>query len=76
MSLAKISADFILTAAYDDEVHMFRGYKAGGINYLIKPYQPDVLLAKIRVFLKLDQNRRELEKRRNRFEEIVADRVF
>jgi signal transduction histidine kinase/CheY-like chemotaxis protein len=64
-----------LTAAYDDEFHMFRGYEAGGVDYLTKPYQPEVLLAKIRVFLKLDQNRKELERHRNRLEEIVADRV-
>lgn len=68
-------AIMFLTAAYDDEFHMFKGYEAGGVDYLMKPYEPEVLLAKIRVFLKLDHDRRELEKHRNRLEEIVADRV-
>jgi signal transduction histidine kinase/CheY-like chemotaxis protein len=68
-------AIMFLTAAYDDEVHMFKGYAVGGVDYLMKPYEPEVLLAKIRVFLKLDCDRRELEKHRTRLEEIVADRV-
>ena len=64
-----------VTAAYDDEIHMFRGYEAGAVDYLMKPYQPEVLLAKVRIFLELDHDRRELQKHRNRLEEIVTDRV-
>jgi two-component system phosphate regulon sensor histidine kinase PhoR len=68
-------AIMFLTAAYNDEFHIFKGYAAGGVDYLTKPYESEVLLAKIRVFLKLDRDRRELEQHRNRLEEIVADRV-
>ena len=64
-----------VTAAYDDEIHMFRGYKAGAVDYLAKPIQPEVLLAKIRIFLELDHDRKELERHRNQLEEIVAERV-
>lgn len=64
-----------VTAAYGDEFHMFRSYQAGGVDYLIKPYQPEVLLAKVRIFLELDHDRRELKRHRDRLEEIVTDRV-
>ena len=50
-----------LTASYDDELHMFKGYEAGGVDYIVKPYKPDVLLGKVRVFLELDQHRKHLE---------------
>lgn len=74
-SKTKNTPIMFVTAAYDDEFHMFRGYEAGGVDYLMKPYQPEVLLAKVRVFLELDHDRRELQRHRNQLEEIVADRV-
>jgi len=64
-----------VTAAYNDELHMFKGYEVGCIDYLAKPYKHEVLLAKVRVFLELDHDRRELQRHRNRLEEMVADRV-
>ena len=64
-----------VTAAYDDEFHMFRNYEAGGVDYLMKPYHPEVLLAKVRIFLDLDRDRRELQKHRDQLEDIVSDRI-
>ena len=49
-----------LTAAYGAEDKVFEGYKAGAVDYIIKPYSAPVLLAKTRVFLELDRQRREL----------------
>jgi len=49
-----------LTAVHSDEQHVFRGYEAGAVDFLTKPYQPEILLAKVRVFLELDRQRREL----------------
>lgn len=42
---------------------MFRGYEAGGVDYLVKPYQPEVLLAKVRVFLELNRYHKELQRK-------------
>jgi len=50
-----------MTAAYFDESHVFRGYSAGAVDYIIKPYNPAFLLAKVRVFLELASRRRQLE---------------
>ena len=49
-----------LTAVHSDEQHVFRGYEAGAVDFLTKPYRPEILLAKVRVFLELDRQRREL----------------
>lgn len=64
-----------VTAAYSDDSHMFRSYQAGGVDYLMKPYPPEVLLAKVRIFLDLDRDRRELQRHRDQLEDIVSERV-
>ena len=50
-----------MTAASYDESHVFRGYTAGAVAYFIKPYHPDTLLSKVRVFLELAVQRQQLE---------------
>ena len=64
-----------VTAAYADERHMFEGYEAGGIDYIVKPYPPEVLVGKVRVLLEMDRNRRELQMHRDRLETLVAERT-
>lgn len=49
-----------MTAAYGEEAQMFRGYDAGAVDYIVKPYNPDILLAKVRVFLDLYRAQRDL----------------
>ena len=51
-----------MTAAYFDESHVFRGYSTGAVDYIIKPYHPETLLAKVRVFLELAVQRQQLER--------------
>ncbi len=51
-----------LTAVYSDEHHVFKGYEAGVVDFVTKPYRAEVLLAKARIFLQLDWQQRELEK--------------
>jgi response regulator RpfG family c-di-GMP phosphodiesterase len=51
-----------VTAAYSDEQHLFKGYEAGAVDYIIKPFNPLVLLGKVRVFLELARYRLGLEK--------------
>jgi len=54
-----------LTAALVQEADIFKGYESGGIDYILKPYSPAILLNKVDVFLELDHQRRELlEKQR------------
>src|SRR5439155_13247746 len=36
----------------------FRGYSAGAVDYIFKPYDPEVLRSKVAVFIELDAKRR------------------
>ena len=49
-----------LTAAAGEELQIFQGYDAGAVDYILKPYHPKVLLAKVGVFLELGRQRDEL----------------
>ncbi|MBK8025155.1 MAG: response regulator [Chloroflexi bacterium] len=39
-----------ITAAYCDEAQVFRGYEAGTVDYIIKPYQARVLISRRSIF--------------------------
>jgi len=43
-----------VTAISKQSHHVFRGYTAGAVDYVFKPYDPGVLRAKVAVFLELD----------------------
>ncbi|MBF0179455.1 MAG: response regulator [Magnetococcales bacterium] len=46
-----------LTAAFNDHPHLIKAYEFGGVDYLEKPFDDRILLAKVRVFLELHQAR-------------------
>jgi two-component system cell cycle sensor histidine kinase/response regulator CckA len=50
-----------VTAAYSDEAHLFKGYGAGAVDYMVKPYDPAILVSKVNVFLELARHRFGLE---------------
>jgi PAS domain S-box-containing protein len=51
-----------ITAGAHDAAHMFKGYDAGAVDYLVKPIEPLVLQGKVRVFCELYLQRRELDR--------------
>lgn len=64
-----------VTAAYPDEQHLFGGYDAGGVDYIVKPFVPEILLAKVRIFLELDRQKQQLQWQRDHLETLVAART-
>ena len=49
-----------ITAAFPDPLHMSQGYSLGAVDYLIKPIVPEILRAKIAVFVELYRKKQEL----------------
>lgn len=49
----------IFLTAFTDEVRMAQGYASGAVDYLPTPVIPEILKAKIKVFIELSQMRRQ-----------------
>ena len=49
-----------LTAISKDEEYIFEGYSVGAVDYMSKPFQPDILRSKVNVFVDLFQKQRQL----------------
>ncbi|MBF0189257.1 MAG: response regulator, partial [Magnetococcales bacterium] len=50
-----------LTAAFNDDLHRMMAYEAGGIDYIEKPIDEQILLAKVTLFLELFRRKQESE---------------
>jgi CheY-like chemotaxis protein len=42
-----------ITALSRDAEHVFRGYSQGAVDYLLKPFEPEILRSKVSVFIDL-----------------------
>ncbi len=55
--LTKSLPIIFISAVYSTDYHVFRGYEAGAVDFMVKPYNPDILLSKVRVFLELNRQK-------------------
>jgi PAS domain S-box-containing protein len=62
-----------LTAIYTDERNIARGYSEGAVDYLLKPFDPNVLRSKVRVFLELHHRDRALRENEQLFRRAFED---
>jgi PAS domain S-box-containing protein len=51
-----------LTAARDDVRDIARGYGVGAVDYVLKPFDPELLRSKVLVFAELEASRRALKR--------------
>ncbi len=49
-----------LTAISKEERYVFEGYSVGAVDYMSKPFQPDILRSKVMVFVDLYRKQRQL----------------
>jgi phosphoserine phosphatase RsbU/P len=61
----KLLPIIFLSAIFSDDFHVFKGYQSGAVDFLTKPFKPEILLSKVRVFLELDRQRHEVQKSYN-----------
>lgn len=50
-----------VSAIFSDEYHHRKGYDSGAVDFMSKPFTPEILLSKVRVFIDLYEKRRTLE---------------
>jgi PAS domain S-box-containing protein len=51
-----------LTALSRSETNVFRGYELGAVDYIFKPFHPDILRSKVNVFVQLFRQREALKR--------------
>jgi signal transduction histidine kinase len=51
-----------LTANYRSDMHVFRGYSVGAVDYIFKPFTAEILQSKVAVFVELFTKREALKR--------------
>ncbi len=51
-----------VTGISKEQEHVFKGYEAGAVDYLLKPIEPTILKSKVNVFLELHKQNRLIAK--------------
>jgi len=74
-SSASIPIIFI-TAYLADEIHRLKGYQMGAVDYLFTPIVPQILKAKLSVFVGLSRKNRELKAQTQALNERTNDLIM
>lgn len=63
-----------VSAVYSDEYHHRKGYETGAVDFLSKPFVPEILLSKVQVFIDLHKQRHALEQANLTLAKLNADK--
>lgn len=62
-----------ITASDSTPDQLARGYSTGAVDFIFKPYMPEVLKAKVRIFLELFKKSEEIRESELRFRTLVTN---
>src|SRR5690349_18140680 len=63
-----------LTAVSTSELHISKGYIAGAVDYLLKPFMPEILLSKVAIFVDLYAKTAEVRQQAHDLQATVVAR--
>ena len=63
-----------LTAAALSEEYIFKGYQSGAVDYVVKPFNPEIMMNKAMVFIQLDQQKKRLVHNKEQLQKEIVDR--
>jgi signal transduction histidine kinase len=61
-----------LTAVNTSDAHVFRGYAVGAVDYLLKPFVPEILVSKVAVLVDLHKKTRKVQRQAEQLESTIA----
>src|SRR5881397_320798 len=62
-----------LTAINKTEQHVFKGYSLGAVDYLTKPFVPELLRAKVSALVELHKKTEQVKRQAHLLQQIVAE---
>ncbi|HET7712757.1 MAG TPA: response regulator, partial [Thermoanaerobaculia bacterium] len=60
-----------VTALSRSETNVFRGYELGAVDYIFKPFPPEILRSKVKVFVELSRHAQQVRELSRRMELIL-----
>lgn len=70
---SRLTPIILITAADVSQEQIARGYTVGAVDYIFKPFLPEVLKAKVGIFLDLFKKREEVQEREARLRTLIAN---
>jgi len=65
----------IFSTVKDDEKDIIQGFELGAVDYIVKPFYPEVLLKRVQLHLKLSRTTKELKVLNNSLNEKVSQQI-
>ncbi|MCU7835027.1 MAG: response regulator [gamma proteobacterium symbiont of Taylorina sp.] len=64
-----------LTAINKEDKYVKKGYKEGAVDYIFKPFNVEILISKINIFLQIYIQKQSISQHTQLLEELVQDRI-
>lgn len=65
-----------ISGVYFDEFSIFKGYRKGGIDYMTKPLNMEILQSKVLIFLEIEKARKDLEIEKTKSLKALEDKIL
>ncbi|KXS49331.1 MAG: Uncharacterized protein A8274_231 [Halanaerobium sp. 4-GBenrich] len=63
----------IFISGLDKSKDIVKGFQAGAVDYIVKPFQKEVVLARVNTHLKLNETQKKLEKTNNELKKLLDE---